>query len=448
MDSMQSAMKQIIYNAFNQSLAQVVKDLPTIVQSGFTCVLLSPMNKFDKYAYQPTQFTVGNSFGSIEELNRFCATCHEIGINVMVDVCLGYLAQVQGYNSKMLHKSESDPKLYKELMNQLDQCFLPQFKSEHILPRYLIQPDGTQRLMWKNKTFPALKIGHPHVIQILSQYLKDLVDCGVDGFRFDSAEMIHRPLLKMYNEIHPSGLNVAEVTLHPEKSFQFQKFRQICAIQSTEPWLILTSIFSNRWITSHYHLSHILQKIGDNDVVCVRDPKLFINASKNIQHLCSFDSQEHANLAELFLIGLGQGRVMITQSQFHSDPHHQMCLMNAIAFHHLCTADHNNTSFSLVAPEEINDRVYCVKRGIDGFFLLNLSDSIVHVSGIPSLAGCDYQFFRIDDEKRYPVIFDETGMVKIGTATTIRLLPKSVSFFCNSFYPANNRPFIYPVLSR
>ena len=82
-----------ILHLFQWKLADIEKNLLTIKEQGFNSILISPVQPFKNelennwyWCYQPLSFSIGNKFGTKEELKNLCDTSHKLGIEVYIDV--------------------------------------------------------------------------------------------------------------------------------------------------------------------------------------------------------------------------------------------------------------------------------------------------------------------------------------------------------------------------
>ena len=183
-----------ILHAFNWSLTNIQNSLTDIKNAGFHTVQLSPMQPQKDYyngswssqwwkLYQPLGFSVAgnnqNVLGNKSQLTSLCAAAKQKGINIIVDVVTNHLAggdknSLNGgvanyesdiYNNGLIHHTNKDA-------NDND---LQSIVQGHI-GNY---PD----LMTENTTVQN---------RVLSM-LKEYVDCGISGFRFDAAKHIETP---------------------------------------------------------------------------------------------------------------------------------------------------------------------------------------------------------------------------------------------------------------
>eukprot|EP01118_Nematostelium_gracile_P013502 TRINITY_DN5105_c0_g1_i1.p1 TRINITY_DN5105_c0_g1~~TRINITY_DN5105_c0_g1_i1.p1 ORF type:complete len:400 (+),score=63.35 TRINITY_DN5105_c0_g1_i1:78-1277(+) len=174
-------MASTILQSFNVSLKTLTSQLPFIKAKGFSHIQISPMQSHCVHfrswwkVYQPVGPTLGNSVGSAQDLQRFIVECEKNHLNVIVDV--------------VFHHTTGCPL-----------CSPTQFSA-------LLS--GISRLWWRRdpvrnyeSRFNCNQFG-PRVDTTLESnfvsqlnYLQDLVDMGVAGFRFDAAKHMDPKYLK------------------------------------------------------------------------------------------------------------------------------------------------------------------------------------------------------------------------------------------------------------
>ena len=184
-----------ILHCWNWSMTNISNNLQSIKDAGFKAVQLSPMQVQKDYyrddfnhgwwkLYQPLSFTVANDsgqniLGTKDELTSMCSKAKSLGIDVIVDVVSNHLA---GGSKSSLHGSIGD------------------YESE-IASKNLIHTLGkdaddnnVQSIVQGNiGDFPDLQTESTIVQNRVISLLKEYIDCGVNGFRFDAAKHIETP---------------------------------------------------------------------------------------------------------------------------------------------------------------------------------------------------------------------------------------------------------------
>ena len=189
-------------HCWNWSFAQIEANMALIAEMGFTAIQTSPIQPLKEATtdatdtvsgcwwlyYQPTGFTItdgeGNALGTKAELESMIATAHEYGIRVIVDVVANHLANGTGND---LSDAISPELLASEYWHNI------KVNTTDYSNRF----DVTQHCMGG---LPDLNTGNADIQQFVLNFLKQCIDLGVDGFRFDGAKHIETPDDELYFE--------------------------------------------------------------------------------------------------------------------------------------------------------------------------------------------------------------------------------------------------------
>ncbi|MCR4880205.1 MAG: hypothetical protein K5906_04545 [Bacilli bacterium] len=180
-----------ILHAWDWSITMVKNALDDIEKAGYKNVQLSPLHPSkDKSAnaywwnlYQPQGFKVAtgdeNPLGTKDQLKQLTAAAKEHNINIIMDVVTNHLG------------GPSDSALDSNVAN-----FEPTIYNQN-----LIHLNG-QVGNWNDRErvvtcaiggYPDLQTDHVEVQKSVIRMLKEYIDCGVKGFRFDAAKHIETP---------------------------------------------------------------------------------------------------------------------------------------------------------------------------------------------------------------------------------------------------------------
>ena len=185
----------VIMQAFNWKYSQVEDNLPTLAEQGFKIIQLSPVQipkqngvKWE-FFYQPVSFTVApkSPLGTKEELIHLCSEADKYGINIIVDVVCNHMATT-GQLVNGLPEVDPEVATYEPQLYEGQTTYFHQYK-ESDLGNTCGQT--TQRYEWG--VLPDLNTGNSYVQERVRSFLKECIDCGVDGFRFDAAKHIETP---------------------------------------------------------------------------------------------------------------------------------------------------------------------------------------------------------------------------------------------------------------
>ena len=183
----------VTLQCWNWSIANIKANLGLIANSGYSAIQVSPMQEMKEgtvnkpvnnwwAVYQPISFNINKSqshcVGTKEELIDLCNEAHKYGIKVIMDVVFNHTAN-NGAN---------------KLCPMVDPDFLNDPACWHDYSQnsssYNDRYDVTQRCM---AGLPDLNTGNQKVQDKALALMKEYVDCGVDGFRFDAAKQIETP---------------------------------------------------------------------------------------------------------------------------------------------------------------------------------------------------------------------------------------------------------------
>ncbi|MBQ9762455.1 MAG: starch-binding protein [Oscillospiraceae bacterium] len=181
-------------HCWNWSLANIKANLGLIASQGYSAIQISPMQEqkessvnkpFENWwvVYQPISFNInenpGNAIGTREELIDLCEEAHKYDIKVIMDVVSNHLAN-NGTANTISSLIPADIRDDASCWHDYTQ------NSWDYSDRYNI----TQYCM---AGLPDLNTGSDKIQNYVLNMLKDYIDCGVDGFRFDAAKQIETP---------------------------------------------------------------------------------------------------------------------------------------------------------------------------------------------------------------------------------------------------------------
>ena len=188
----------VILHAFNWSYNSIKENLPQIAAAGYSTVQTSPVTQPKNYGmssdvanqwwklYQPVSFSIAQSswLGTRDELQDLCTEADKYGIKIIVDIVANHMAN---------NVSSSGRDLPDELGPEV-QTYEPEIYSNY--KTYFHSEKGKA-----DDSMPKMVLGHVSACPDLNTsnstiqnkilaLLKDCIDCGVDGFRFDAAKHI------------------------------------------------------------------------------------------------------------------------------------------------------------------------------------------------------------------------------------------------------------------
>ena len=140
--------------------------------------------------YQPVTFDVCNNgntwLGTKAELESMCATAEKYGIKVIVDIVANHMGNIKGWKNALSDVSPQVGEFWNKDM-LTDESYW------HINDLQIWMSDGREHFTQGTMGMPDLNTASKTVQKYVYDYLDELIDCGVDGFRFDAAKHIETP---------------------------------------------------------------------------------------------------------------------------------------------------------------------------------------------------------------------------------------------------------------
>lgn len=209
-DSVQDAS---ILHCWNWSYKTIEDNMQLIAESGYSAIQTSPATQPKDYAYkgvvdsevgipgyggtgnwwklyQPvTQSVCDNGqtwLGTKEELESMCQTAERYGIKVIVDIVANHMGNITGWKNAL---SDVSPQVGEYWNSEM----LTDPSYWHINQYQVWMSDSRLHFAMGSLGMPDLNTADKRVQAYIYNYLNELIDCGVDGFRFDAAKHIETP---------------------------------------------------------------------------------------------------------------------------------------------------------------------------------------------------------------------------------------------------------------
>ena len=190
-----------ILQAFCWTYNDVKKQLPYIKDAGFKTVQISPVQVPKSSGsswwafYQPLSFTIADGdespLGTKAELEAMCAEAETYGISVIADIVFNHMANISDDDKeadgtpKVAPQVENyEPDIYAQRNNSTNPTF------HHYAPS---TGCGSETQVYPYGGLPDLNTGNELVQERCYSLLKECIDVGIDGFRFDAAKHIETP---------------------------------------------------------------------------------------------------------------------------------------------------------------------------------------------------------------------------------------------------------------
>ena len=202
-----------------------------IAQAGYTAIQTSPVQQPKDYTYegevynsvgtpngtggsdgqwwklyQPVTFNICDNgqtwLGSKKEFTEMCAEAEKYGVSVIVDVVANHMGNITGWKNSMSDITPQVGTYWKKDM-------LTDKSYWHINDYQCWMSDGRMHLVLGTIGMPDLDTSNKVVQNMVLDFLKECVDCGADGFRFDAAKHIETPddVASIASDFWPTVIN-------------------------------------------------------------------------------------------------------------------------------------------------------------------------------------------------------------------------------------------------
>ena len=189
----------VILHCFDWSFNSIKDNLQEIAAAGYKTIQTSPVQQPKDYGewlngegqwwklYQPLSFQIAQDkswLGTKDELAALCAEADKYGINVICDIVANHMANQSGntYLTVFHDIKNYEPEIYKQKADTF-----------HQLKKGIDDSRIEWLLQGEMNYLPDLNTSNELVQSRVISLLKECIDCGVDGFRFDAAKHIETP---------------------------------------------------------------------------------------------------------------------------------------------------------------------------------------------------------------------------------------------------------------
>lgn len=195
----ENAEDGLTLHAFNWSYSEITANLESIKNAGFRNILTMPVQQPKSGGaswwafYQPLSMTIGDnsSLGTKEDLKELCDKAEALGISILADVVVNHLATTDSEDKEedgtpMVSPlvAAYEPVLYNNRNEDVDGNGV----TFHHNKKATGSGADTQYYAYGN--LPDLNTSNAYVQGRVLSLLKECIDIGIDGFRFDAAKHI------------------------------------------------------------------------------------------------------------------------------------------------------------------------------------------------------------------------------------------------------------------
>ncbi len=186
-----------ILQCWNWSYRNIEANLQKIAEQGFSVIQTSPIQPIKEQTteywntvmnsswviYQPVAFNIEDNYRNVQgtktEFKSMCEAAHRYGIKVICDVVFNHMANDMSNNT--IHPwvpsdIKDNPDCWHDITKNISN-----FDNRYDVTQYCLTG------------LPDLNTGHPTVQWHCTNLLKEAIEAGADGFRFDAAKHIETP---------------------------------------------------------------------------------------------------------------------------------------------------------------------------------------------------------------------------------------------------------------
>lgn len=185
----------VMLHAFNWSYNTIKENLPAIAAAGYTTVQTSPVQQPKDYStsgdvtgqwwklYQPISFHIAKEswLGTKDDLKSLCDEADKYGIKIICDIVSNHIANADEARPDSVSNQvkKYEPEFYKKR-----RTYTRTYKGD-------ANDSSVQAVVQGHVSkCPDLVTNDTAVQTYIINLLKECIDCGVDGFRFDAAKHI------------------------------------------------------------------------------------------------------------------------------------------------------------------------------------------------------------------------------------------------------------------
>lgn len=205
--------------AFCWKYNDVKSQLPYIASAGFKSVQLSPVqvpkssgSSWWAY-YQPLAFRIADNkesaLGTKAELKALCDEAEKYNISILADIVFNHMANIDDE-----HLEPDGTPMVSPIVANYEE-YIYEHRNDDNNPTFHHNPhaqgSGAETQVYQYGKLPDLNTAHPYVQERALALLKECIDVGIDGFRFDAAKHIETPDDPEYaSDFWPNTLGVAK----------------------------------------------------------------------------------------------------------------------------------------------------------------------------------------------------------------------------------------------
>ena len=203
-----------IFHAFCWTYNEIKERLNDINNAGFKSIQIMPVQQPKSGGaswwayYQPLSFSIATNskLGTKAELQSLCTEAESLGISIIADIVFNHLANISDNDLE----SDGTPKVSPQV-----EAYEPEIYADRNDPTnptfHHNKQSGTITQYYPYGALPDLNTANALVQSRALDLLKECIDVGIDGFRFDAAKHIETPNDAKYpSDFWPNTLGAAK----------------------------------------------------------------------------------------------------------------------------------------------------------------------------------------------------------------------------------------------
>ncbi len=181
----------MIFHAFNWTYKQILENIDSIRDAGFRSIQTNPVQQPKsngtkwEFFYQPVSFSIAKTspLGTKDDLIALTRAAKERGMSIIADIVFNHMATPGMNESSKVPPIDPEIEQYEPYIYQHEnECF------HRVDTSY-----GSGNVTQLYPGLPDLNTANEHVQERALSLLKECIDAGIDGFRFDAAKHIETP---------------------------------------------------------------------------------------------------------------------------------------------------------------------------------------------------------------------------------------------------------------
>jgi len=174
-----------VVECFNWKIKDIIPRLEEFKKQGFDAIQINPIQPLKEnnekewwMSYQPIDFKIGNIYASKKEIIDLCNEASNTGLRIIGDVVINHMGAT--LNDSLTPHEKVNPILKNN----------PNYWRKKIKVK---DWDNRQEVITCCIDLPGLNVYHKDIEQMIINFLKELIECGITGLRFDAAKSIGLP---------------------------------------------------------------------------------------------------------------------------------------------------------------------------------------------------------------------------------------------------------------